>query len=892
MSWKDCAKQYIEKTGKKLTDSEIEVLRTQYGKALLESVKQGKKLDSVVGNYADGTQKTFVDDFFDKILQNKILAEGQQLNADLKTTSKLVDFEDKVAFTANEIKTREPNVTDVEAQGRALIGSIITTNDTTGHLPLDFLQRSEISNLLGDYDGRISRVFPEDFDYDGFIKNKDNAKKIYSELFEMEKRYAKTGSVSENVKSITGDLNAFKIAEAVFMEVTHKGKRILDRLGKVARFNRLGLKIRYNRLKVTKMGSKRFVDEVAPRLDESVHGDLYSRQKIAQELYEQLADPSGDWRTAGVKTFDDANQFFKAGEKDRGLLVYKDGESFGELISQFSDDVTFRSQLATHITETGKTIAKTKMFGPSDGDAAETLRKLLKNQENNASNPVLKAQLGAVQSYLEDVYNPRIRENTGQMNISSTLRNLQAAAKLGSAVITAILDIPTFIVTGKRLFNLPIMDLIAQATNTLPFRGSPVEQRNFARYVLEIQESYMDDIRSRFFAGDGINNTGIIQRGASGFATGIFKLSGLNWWTRTLQSSAAGVYSKHLGELISSRTVWANLGKDFKFQLNKFGITEQDWNVLLKNSNNILDGRGRLDMYKLGNITEVQLETGATVRNKITAAVADAVDTMVMKPSEFDKMSAAFFQAPEGFAGSIFRVLTQFKAHPISYTRKTLWRSKKQKSALQGKDATFLNAETIQDVSFLMASLTMTGAVVIQLKEFIAGRNPYKADNPELYVRAFREGGGFGLLQDLFMQTGGTELLEQIFADKKVRFPTSGQIAENHIGPLLGDALKIMATGFGVGKGAILQAKGLDDGEFLNKRLLDTTKMIGGYTGLQRLWWTKMLYRKYVTEYLTEMMDPAGYRRRERKAKRDAINARYGNRQNNILFDKLLPDTD
>ena len=235
MSWIDCAKQYIKKTGKKLTDSEIEVLRTQYGKALLESVKQGKKLDSVVGNYADGTPKTFVDDFFDNILQNKILAEGQQLNADLKTTSRLVDFEDRVAYTANEIKTREPNVTDAEAQGRALIGSVITTNDTVGHLPLDFLQRSEISNMLGDYNDRISRVFPEDFDYDGFIKNKDNAKKIYSELFEMEKRYAKSGSVSKNVKSITGDQTAFKIAETVFMQVNHKGKRILDRLGKVAR---------------------------------------------------------------------------------------------------------------------------------------------------------------------------------------------------------------------------------------------------------------------------------------------------------------------------------------------------------------------------------------------------------------------------------------------------------------------------------------------------------------------------------------------------------------------------------------------------------------------------------------------------------------------------------
>ena len=39
-------------------------------------------------------------------------------------------------------------------------------------------------------------------------------------------------------------------------------------------------------------------------------------------------------------------------------------------------------------------------------------------------------------------------------------------------------------------------------------------------------------------------------------------------------------------------------------------------------------------------------------------------------------------------------------------------------------------------------------------------------------------------------------------------------------------------------------------------------------------------------------MDPAGYRRRQRKARNDAINARFGNKANNVLFDKLLPDFD
>ena len=86
--------------------------------------------------------------------------------------------------------------------------------------------------------------------------------------------------------------------------------------------------------------------------------------------------------------------------------------------------------------------------------------------------------------------------------------------------------------------------------------------------------------------------------------------------------------------------------------------------------------------------------------------------------------------------------------------------------------------------------------------------------------------------------------------------------------------------------------KDLDDGQYLDKKIGDITKMIAGYSGLQRLWWTKMIYRKYLTETLTEFMDPAGYRRRQIKARNDAINARFGIKANNVLFDKLLPDFD
>ncbi len=76
MSWIDCAKEYIKKTGIQLTDDEQKIIRSAYGKAMNDALSKGKNLDSVVGEYninGKKIKKTFIDDFFDKTLQNKNL---------------------------------------------------------------------------------------------------------------------------------------------------------------------------------------------------------------------------------------------------------------------------------------------------------------------------------------------------------------------------------------------------------------------------------------------------------------------------------------------------------------------------------------------------------------------------------------------------------------------------------------------------------------------------------------------------------------------------------------------------------------------------------------------------------------------------------------------------
>ena len=102
------------------------------------------------------------------------------------------------------------------------------------------------------------------------------------------------------------------------------------------------------------------------------------------------------------------------------------------------------------------------------------------------------------------------------------------------------------------------------------------------------------------------------------------------------------------------------------------------------------------------------------------------------------------------------------------------------------------------------------------------------------------------------------------------------------VGPVLGDAMKLLENVAGTALGTSRAARGVDDGEFIKRELLKITKHMMGYTGLQTLWYTKALYRALFTEYLTEVLDYKSYLRTQKRLKRDAREKRLGGKLNFI----------
>jgi hypothetical protein len=861
---KKCFDDFRKATGRSVTVNEQQELLDQVRVFREEMSATGQSPDTIRPDGLTNIQKRIQDEFAQKT-RNKtenIITKLQQLETEER-------FFENIDNLTQTIKTIDPKATDLQARERAVIGTILNTNDTRNTVPFELMMRTEGSNMFGDFNIRAQKVLDETDDLTRLIEDPEFKQAFWSEYYTIVQN-------PNTVKAISGNVKAFNVAKAFFEETSLKAQTKLTLNGKSIRLNRTGVKVRFQKNLVEKLTEDEFVEFLAPRLSTDKHGNLLSRQEIAREVYTKMNKGDGDWRTVGKSQLadEDAHNPFAANEDAQ--LVYKDGVAFTEVNKKFSENQTSKHLILQHISELGREVSLTRFLGPDHKKGLDKLRiKLEKDFGSQFGRGSLRGgKMKGVFSYLQSQVEPAVYENSKMVTTFGALRAIQAGAKLGSAVITALMDIPIFIVAGRRLFNLNIMDTLGSMFRW-GYKGAPADEINYARYVLEMSESWLDNAGERFGLIDGMNNMSKFEKFSSGFAEKIFSYSGLNWWTRGLQAKAAGVYSKHLGELIKAGRSWDSLGPQFKSNLEKFGLNKKDWADLLRDKP--LDLRDRIDLFQ---IQEKQFENSfakKSLRSKLTSVMADAVDTMVMKPGQFDVLSGAFFADPQAFHGQLFKSLTQFKAHPISFTRKLLARSIKDPTQ-----------NAVSNIAALTVSTTLMSVAVLQLKQFIAGKEQFQYDSPDFWSQAIQQAGMFGIVSDMYLEVGGgNSLIKQILSDEKERTKSTAEIISSQLGPLLTDGGKLMEGLTNITVGGVRYAKDIDDGAQLQRGFFNLTKFAGGLTGLQNLWFTKLLYRKYVSEFLFEAIDPKGYRRREKRLKKDAYKNRQGGAYNNVLFDKL-----
>ena len=74
----------------------------------------------------------------------------------------------------------------------------------------------------------------------------------------------------------------------------------------------------------------------------------------------------------------------------------------------------------------------------------------------------------------------------------------------------------------------------------------------------------------------------------------------------------------------------------------------------------------------------------------------------------------------------------------------------------------------------------------------------------------------------------------------------------------------------------------------LSRETGDLIQLFAGSFGLERLWYTKMLYRAFVSDMLEQHFDPKGYERKKRRYMRDAKRSKVGRQKDNVLYKSLV----
>ena len=875
MSADNCWKIFqnkLKEIGERLDDSYRARLENDYNRLQQDLATQNRQLEDVNPD----TGNTYLDDFLENINIEPNKTQLDNIKATAIETKNIIEFHKQIQDTFENLRVvykGDKKFTGQRLLQEAIISHIYNTNFTYNTNPLELLIRNESQILDANFRRQVQDILGTDNDrafFDFFSgSNKQNQIDFLQEYSNIINNYS-----AKKLKSVTGNTQARDIARAFIDNVVVDAEVKMNNLGGFTNaLTRNRIKVRFNERSLKNVTRQQFIDDVAPRLDNKVHGTDENIRDMVADIYDQIKD-GANWRQ-----IDNIVKDYQQPTRSRPQqLTYKSGNDIFELMQKYTPDQNPLNLMLNTITENGRLLALTQKFGKN---YQRTITELQANLGKEITGRKT-AGYNSAMNFLQESIQPQIKEQFGTTARTLTsLRAIEAGARLGSAVITSFMDMPVVLWAGRNIFKLPAGELISSIFRVPVYRNlDKTKVRNYQLMTHDFAQAWLANSGERFGMIDVGGAMSRFERGSYNFATKIFKYSGLNWWTESLQKATGTVYQKYLGRIIKEKRAWNTLDLSFRAQFEKFGIQKADYEKLL-NTRNIVDSDGGLNLYALKD----ELSTAKGLQSKMISVVRDAVDTMVIKPGEFDKSAGRLFLADAGDPASQFvKLLTQFKTHPITYTRKVIWRNFLRKRAVTDNNGQLVNAldkiDNIWPGVTLAGSMIAMGVVVAQLKEVTAGKSPL-TDPGELAYRSIQQSGVAGLISDLLVSVL-EPTIKQFSSDKKIRVSTTGEIAQQFVGPLAGDALKLMSNIMGVSTGAARFATGVDDGEFIKKELSKTGKNLLGYSGLQSFWATKALYRALVTEYLTEVLDYKTHLRTQKRLKRDAREKRLGGELNII----------
>tara|TARA_R110002020_G_C16295397_1_gene772740 strand:+ start:570 stop:3209 length:2640 start_codon:yes stop_codon:yes gene_type:complete len=356
--------------------------------------------------------------------------------------------------------------------------------------------------------------------------------------------------------------------------------------------------------------------------------------------------------------------------------------------------------------------------------------------------------------------------------IAAGWRMLQNMAKLGMATISSFSDLATKASFINTRTERGIFGSYAQAFGDI-FRGYNSDEQKELAYLLSVGiESFLGDVHARFGAND--SGPGMIAKAHQTY----FRLNGMNWWNNAQKVGLARMMSADLARYASKS--FNDIPNRTKFNLERYGISSDDWSVLRIMEQKAVDGNNYMTPSAVDTIPDAQIETAALVKvnatrkrkikkatpamlqkyrddlsTKLATYLTDSADTAIPTPGAKERALMNQGQERGTVTGEAIRAIMQLKGFPITYVMKGMSGQYHTKAQLgDGKKFMGYDQSGLFGLAQMMVGTTMMGYLSVSLKEILKGKEPLEVFseeyylNPELLTKAFVQGGGAGIYGD------------------------------------------------------------------------------------------------------------------------------------------------
>lgn len=389
----------------------------------------------------------------------------------------------------------------------------------------------------------------------------------------------------------------------------------------------------------------------------------------------------------------------------------------------------------------------------------------------------------------------------------SALRAQQVAAKLGSAVLSAVPDF-AMLLHNSRFNRVPVMGTLGRYVKL----WNPLDDgdRRLAVRLGLVTDDWLNlSSASARYTGEEL--TGEVSRRLAEF---VIRAQGLSRHTRNGQWAFGMEYLSHLTQM-SDRSL-AQLDPQMQAQFAKHGIGEADWDKYRATEKRIERGADWIMPGDAGKVGEKFLQMVLTETD--FAIIMPDVRTRTMINSTFKSGT---------WMGEIAKSTLLFKSFPLAIYN-LHGRRMMEQEALTGKLGYGVP---------LLLMMVAGGALAAQLKTVASGKDPVPMDNERFWGKAVAQSGGLGLFGDLLYNSQNS---------------FGGGVLRTIAGPVLGQTLPNM---WDATAGNVLTAMD-GDPDTETSVVKDMAKTLEAEIPGRNLWYMRRAYELVIGDSIRRLTDP------------------------------------